>query len=380
VHPPKLSLRDVTVRRRGVEVLSVPKLDVREGEVLAVVGPNGAGKTTLLQVLALLERPHKGEVLYEGEGVRGRELALRRRMAVMMQEPLLLRRSVGENVATGLRLRGVSRGERKTRIIRWLERFGVDHLVDRSARKLSGGEAHRVSLARAFALEPEVLLLDEPFSALDQPTRELLLDELAGALGETGLTTVFVTHNRDEALRLGERVAVIVEGQLRQVGATTEVFAAPADEKVAALVGAETIVPGKRLPGPPGLVRVQVGPHVVEAVAEDALPEDVLVVLRPEDVTLSASGETPSASSARNRLPGTIRRITSLGHQARVSVDCGFPLVALITKQSLDDLGLAVGQETTATFKAHAVHLIARSGREVTASAGAPVRPSGSSG
>lgn len=358
----KLSIRDITVRRRKTEILRVPHLDVLEGEVLAVIGPNGAGKTTLLQVLALLDPSARGEVLFEGRPVRGRRLALRRRMAVMMQEPLLLRRSVAENVAAGLRLRGVPRGERGSRVRRWLERFGVLHLAGRSAQRLSGGEAHRVSLARAFALEPEVLLLDEPFSALDQPTREVLLDELAAALAETGLTTVFVTHDRSEALRLGHRCAVVVGGRVRQVGPTAEVFAAPADEEVASLVGAETVVPGRQVSAQRGLVSVRVGAQTIEAVGNGVMSDEVLVVLRPEDVTLTIAEDSVPPTSARNRLRGVIVRITPLGHQARVTIDCGFPLVALITKQSLEDLELDVGQEISATFKAHAVHLIPRGG------------------
>jgi molybdopterin-binding protein len=357
---PKLSLRDVVVRRRKTEVLRIPALDVNEGEVLAVIGPNGAGKTTLLQVLALLDRPAAGEILFDGVRVRGGELAIRRRMALMMQDPLLLRRSVAENMATGMRMRGVGHNERKVRINRWLSRFGVDHLAERSARKISGGEAHRVALARAFALEPEVLLLDEPFAALDQPTRETLLDELVGALGETGLTTVFVTHDRSEALRLGERVAVIIGGRIRQVGPTAEVFAQPVDEQVAALVGAETIVSGKCLASGEGIASVRVGEHVIDGVARDGMSEDVLVVLRPEDVTLSKPDEHQPETSARNRLHGRITRVTMLGYQARIAVDCGFPLVAVITKQSLDEMGIAPGQEIVATFKAHAVHLIPR--------------------
>ena len=214
-----------------------------------------------------------------------------------------------------------------------------------------------------------MLLLDEPFAALDQPTRETLLDELAGALGETGLTTVFVTHDRSEALRLGDRVAVIVGGRIRQVGPTAEVFAAPVDEDVASLVGAETVVAGKCESCGEGIASVRVGGHLIDGVARDGLPEDVLVVLRPEDVTLMkpdehplshASAVSPGQSSARNHLHGTITRITLLGYQARVSIDCGFPLVAMITKQSLEEMGLATGQEIAATFKAHAVHLIAR--------------------
>ncbi|MGA2285721.1 MAG: ABC transporter ATP-binding protein [Dehalococcoidia bacterium] len=359
--PSKISLRHVAVRRRRAEVLRVASLDVHEGEVLAVIGPNGAGKTTLLQVLALLERPARGEVLYDGLRVRGHELSLRRRMALMMQDPLLLRRSVAENVAVGLRMRGLRRGERKERVRRWLERFGVLPLADRSARKISGGEAHRVSLARAFSLEPEVLLLDEPFAALDQPTREALLDELAGALGETGLTTVFVTHDRNEALRLGDRVAVVIGGAVRQVGATADVFAAPVDEEVASLVGAETIVAGKCVSCRDGIATVRVGEHVIDAVARDGLPENVLFVLRPEDVTLMKPDVDVPESSARNHLRGRITRVTLLGYQARVSVDCGFPLVAIVTKRSLEEMRLAAGQEIAATFKAHAVHLIAKS-------------------
>ncbi len=218
-----------------------------------------------------------------------------------------------------------------------------------------------MALARAFALEPEVLLLDEPFAALDQPTRETLLDELAGALGETGLTTVFVTHDRSEALRLGQRVAVIVGGRIRQVGATAEVFAAPADEDVASLVGAETIVAGKRV-----LVRLMASPACGGSTGRRQPGSRQPPGRRPGRATArgcDADEAGPGmlrACSARNHIHGTITRVTLLGYQARISIDCGFPLVALITKQSLEDMGLAAGQEITATFKAHAVHVIAR--------------------
>ena len=358
----KLSLLDVRVTRGERDILNVPRLDVNEGEVLAVIGPNGAGKTTLLMLLALLDRPSRGEVLFEGEGVKGRELSLRRRMAVVFQEALLLRRSVLDNVAMGLGLRGVAGGERRERSLRWMERFGIAHLASRSARSLSGGEAQRASLARAFALEPEVLLLDEPFSGLDQPTREALLDELAAVLADTGVTTVFVTHDRDEAARLGHRVAVMLGGQVRQEGPPSEVFGAPVDEGVAALVGVETVVPARVHDPGSGLLRLEVAGQTIEAVAEGVESSDVLVCLRPEDIVLSTlDGVVPT--SARNRLRGVIRRVTTVGALARVTIDCGFPLVAVITNRSLDDLKLAVGQEVVASFKASAVHVIPRSGR-----------------
>ena len=358
---PKLSLRDVRVRRGKADIVKVPHLDVLAGEVLVIVGPNGAGKSILLETLALLHRPRQGRVLFEGQPVDGRELALRRRMAVVFQDPLLLRRSVADNVAMGLRLRRAPRSVRRQKATHWMRRFAIDHLARRSAMTLSGGEAQRANLARAFALDPEVLLLDEPFSALDQPTREELLDDLSAALRDTGVTTVFVTHDRAEALRLGDRVAVMMGGRIRQVGTAAEVFTAPVDEEVAAFVGVETIVQGRVQSLADGLATIDVGGAAVQA----SVPSldsggEVLVCLRPEDVVLEPAGLGSRPTSARNRLRGTVRRITTVGGQVRVVLDCGFTLVALITKQSLEEVGLAVGHEVVASFKATAVHVIPR--------------------
>ena len=357
----KLSLRDVRVRRGRSELVAVPHLDVLEGEVLVVIGPNGAGKSILLETLALLQQPTAGRVLFEGEPVDGRQLRLRRRMAVVFQESAMLRRSLVDNVAMGMRLRGVPRSLRRERARHWMERFGIDHLAQRSALTVSGGEAQRANLARAFSVEPEVLLLDEPFSALDQPTRDDLLEDLSAALRETGVTTVFVTHDRGEALRLGDRVAVLMGGVIRQMGTAAEVFAAPADEEVAAFVGVENIVPGRVRSLADGLATLDLGGLAVEAVASTLeLGAEVLACLRPEDIVIEPAGSDSHRTSARNHLRGSVSRITPLGGQARVVVDCGFPLVALITKQSLEDLRLRVGDEAVASFKASAVHLIPR--------------------
>jgi tungstate transport system ATP-binding protein len=340
--------------------VKVPHLDVLEGEVLVIIGPNGAGKSVLLETLALLQRPTQGRVLFEGQPVDGRQLALRRRMAVVFQEPLLLRRSVADNVVMGLRLRGVPRSVRRERAAAWMGRFGIAHLARRSAITISGGEAQRTNLARAFALEPEVLLLDEPFSALDEPTRDELLDDLSAALRDTGVTTVFVTHDRAEAMRLGDRVAVLMDGVIRQVGAAAEVFAAPVDGEVAAFVGVETMVPATVLSFNDGLARLDAAGQAVEVAAPRVPPRDVLLCLRPEDVVIEPAGPDSRRTSARNHLRGSVTRITPLGGQVRVMVDCGFSLVALITKQSLEDLRLKVGDEAVASFKASAVHLIPR--------------------
>jgi tungstate transport system ATP-binding protein len=356
-HAPRLSARGLIASRSGRRVVDIPSLDLFPGEVLAVVGPNGAGKTTLVMHLALLERPDVGFVLIDGEQSRGRELSLRRRMAVVFQEPLLLDRTVRANIEVGLRLRGT--GNRCGRAQHWMERFGIAKLADRSARTLSGGEAQRTSLARAFALDPEVLFLDEPFSALDTPTRAAITETLAAVLTETRTTTVLVTHDHDEAARLGDRVAVLISGQLRQIGSPADVFGAPADELVAAFVGIETMVEGTVTERDAGLVQLNTAGQVIE-VSDQRVFERALVCLRPEDISIALDGAAErDMQSARNALRGNVTRITLTGGgDARVEIDCGFPLRARVTRRSIEELGLEAGSNVVATFKATAVHLI----------------------
>jgi tungstate transport system ATP-binding protein len=356
--PAKLRLTDILVRRGGSSILDVPALEILDNEVLAIVGPNGAGKSTLLQVIGLLLRPDRGEVLFEGQAARRKPLAFRRRMSLVMQEPLLLDITVEGNVRSGLALRGVPATEQRRRAATWMERFGIAALAGRSPRYLSGGEAQRVSLARAFVLEPEVLLLDEPFSALDAPTREALIDDLDDALRDRRATTVFVTHDRAEALRLGDRIAVMIGGGVRQVGAPAEVFGTAADEEVAAFVGVETIVPGRVVCLSDGLATLDVSGVSLQAAPLVDPGEDVLVCIRPEDVIVASLAKDAPASSARNHVPATVVRVLPAGPHVRVVLDAGFQLVALITRQSLEELELVPGSRIEASFKATAVHLI----------------------
>ena len=209
-----LELFDVAVAYDGRTVLDVPQLTLRRGEILTLLGENGSGKTTLLRLLGLLVRPIRGRVVFGGEevdfGSTRRLLELRRRMAAVMQEPLLCRMNVRRNVALGLRFRGVPKPEIDKRVDAWLERLAISHLAGRPASKLSGGESQRTSLARAMVLDPEILYMDEPFAALDAPTRQSHLQEFRAVLAESGVTTVFATHDRGEALGLGDRVAVLM--------------------------------------------------------------------------------------------------------------------------------------------------------------------------
>jgi molybdopterin-binding protein len=354
----KVELKGISVRRDGRTVLEVGHLAIEAGEVLAILGPNGAGKSTLLQVAALLSRPRCGEVLFDGAPVKGDSLAVRRRLAVAMQDALLVEGSVLENVALGLKLRGAGRKARAQAARAWLARFGIGELADRPATRLSGGEAQRASLARAFAVQPDVLFLDEPFAGLDEPTRRALLDDLAAVVRETGVTTVFVTHDRDEALHLADRVGIVLGGRLRQIGPPAEVFGAPADEEVAAFIGVENVLAGTLLEDREGVALVDVGGHRVVAVSRPGLGRRVRVCLRPENVTLQRVSEGMVATSARNALAGTVVEVRWRGAEARVTVDCGFPLVTLLTRLSVEEMGLAPGSSVVASFKATAVHLL----------------------
>ncbi|MGI6647747.1 MAG: energy-coupling factor ABC transporter ATP-binding protein [Bacillota bacterium] len=210
-------------------ILNIPEFHLDSGEILALVGPNGAGKSTLIKVLALLSFPSpEGYIEFRGERVTKHQvLSLRRRMAVVFQEPLLLDTTVFENVAVGLKIRGVSAQSIKPRVNEWLERLGIAHLARRSSRYLSGGEAQRVSLARAFVLEPEVLFLDEPFSSLDTPTRVLLIKELKELLLATKVSTVMVSHNYAEVQSLADRVLVMQDGQVINQGKPDSIFTQP---------------------------------------------------------------------------------------------------------------------------------------------------------
>ncbi len=358
-----LEVEHLEVKRGGQPILAVERLSVQEGEVLAVIGPNGAGKSTLLLALSRLLRPQQGAIRFRGQPLEDiGDLPYRRRIALVLQELLLLDVSVYQNVAMGLRFRGLPRDQVRRRVDTWLERLGIAHLRSRSAKRLSGGEAQRVSLARAFAIQPDLLMLDEPFSALDAPTRLRLMEDFQTLLVETGLTTVFITHDRDEAIFLGDRVAVLLKGELRQAGTPQEVFTAPLDPQVAAFVGVETILAGEVVASQDGHLILDADGVRLEAIGQLPVGRQVYLCLRPEDVTLWGNHEQEFSiqSSARNRLNGTIQRMIPQGPLYRVVVDCGVQLVALVTRATVQEMALEAGLAVRVTFKASAAHIIPR--------------------
>jgi tungstate transport system ATP-binding protein len=353
-----LAAEGLQVRRGGVPVLDIPALALREGAVLALIGPNGSGKSTLLQTLAGLREADAGRLSFRGQALAGRGslAAYRQRVTLVFQEPLLFDTTVARNLESGLRLRGMPSAQRDPRVREVARQFGITHLLDRQARKLSGGEAQRASLARAFALRPEILFLDEPFSALDPPTRETLIDDLALALRQTRTTAVLATHDQMEALRLADTLAILNEGRIVQAGSGAEVLNHPADAFVAGFVGMETLLEGVVTESRSGLFRMAVNGRPLEAAGDPPVGATVLVGVRPENVTLSLAQGPPS--SARNSFPGVVRRILPRGPLFKVELDCGFFLAALVTPESLETLSLAPGQELLATFKASATHCI----------------------
>jgi tungstate transport system ATP-binding protein len=280
---PALGLTDVRVRRGRRDVLHIPALDVIEGETLAVLGPNGAGKSTLLLTAALLLPVTSGSVSLFGERAERRDLVrLRRKTSTVFQEPALLDMSVRRNLETALGLHGIPRAERRTRSEAWLHRLGVAHLAEAMPHTLSGGEARRVSLARAFAIGPRLLFLDEPFSALDLETRAELVGDLRVLLRDEGTTALLVTHDHSEALLLADRVAVLVDGELAQLDATAPVFERPATPEVAAFLGYSVVdrdkLPADAVAGVRGAT-VGVPPAAVRLVHREAgLPAEVVAV------------------------------------------------------------------------------------------------------
>jgi len=348
-------------------------LDIAAGEYFVVLGPTGAGKTVLLETIAGLHRPFRGRILLAGEDITHAPPERRGIGFVYQDYALFPHLSVAENIAFGLRLRGMGRGEIEGRVAAIGRLLGIEHLLHRMPGTLSGGEAQRVALARALVIEPRLLLLDEPLSALDPETREALQRELGRVHRELGTTTIHVTHDFEEAVALGDRIAVLREdrldeglreGRIIQVGRPEEIFRRPANEFVARFVGVRNIFRGEAHPAEDGYKLVTVNGLEIAAVTE--LEGSVHVSIRPEDILLSRE---PLLSSARNAFRGRIVGISDRGTIVYVTVRIPFgrslrqaqgkllDFVCMITRRSLEEMELRGGMRVHIAFKASAVHV-----------------------
>jgi putative spermidine/putrescine transport system ATP-binding protein len=310
-----VEIRLENLRRRygAVVALNGLSLTLAPGELVALLGPSGCGKTTALRLLAGLEEADEGRILIAGEDVTGRPANKRDVGMVFQAYSLFPHMTAWQNVAFGLQMRNVDARQRRRRAGETLELVGLSGFANRYAHQLSGGQQQRVALARALAIQPKVLLLDEPLSALDAKVRARLRDEIRRVQLEVGITTLFVTHDQEEALAIADRVGVMQSGQLEQLGPPTTVYSRPATPFVASFVGLTN-----RLPGTVRNGAVEVRGVRLPVVQADAADGPAVALVRPEAVTFAADGEL-----AAGPWVGTVIATAFLGASSRVTVDLG---------------------------------------------------------
>jgi molybdate transport system ATP-binding protein len=347
---------------KGPLVQAALRLPTDTFSITVVFGPSGSGKTTVLRCLAGLEKPTRGTIRFGAETWFDAEHQIdwppqRRGIGYLFQEYALFPHlTVAGNI--GYSLDGVAAAERSRHIRTIVDLLGLTGLQDRYPKQISGGQQQRVALARALVRRPRLLLLDEPLSALDTPTREPLRRELRRVLAELRTPALLVTHDRVEAIALGDAVVVLDEGKVRQSGPVHEVFTHPADVAVARIVGVETVEPARVVAVIDGLATVALGPVQLVALAPDITPGLCYLYIHAEDVIIEKGTSAPS--SARNHLAGRIREMVREGPMVRIILECGFALTALITNQACLELGLREGDPVMALLKAPSIHLIPR--------------------
>jgi molybdate/tungstate transport system ATP-binding protein len=336
-------------------------LEVPTGGYALIIGPTGSGKTTLLEAVAGHARLQSGRVFMHEEEVTDLPPERRGLGFVYQQYHLFPHLNVRDNIGYGIvRHHRVSNGrDLQRRIEELADMLAITPLLERPVRGLSGGEQQRVALARALAPKPSILLLDEPFASVDPATRQVLRRELRELHEREGITTLQVTHDFDEAMRLGDLVAVLSEGRIAQRGTPEQVFRYPNSAFVARFVGSGNVIAGEveriepeAAPGPfRGHFRG--GNLALDVVAEREGP--IHAVIRPEDIVLSL---TPHPDSARNHMDGRVVRLERVGPVTFVHLDVGRTLIASVTTASVQEMNLQAGTQVIVAFKATAILLV----------------------
>lgn len=346
-----MQIKNLWIDLRDFQLQDI-NLTVEEGEYFIILGPTGAGKTVLLESIAGLYSVKSGQIWLRGKELTRLEPEKRGISIVYQDHALFPHLSVKDNIVFGLRLRKWAVQEVEVTLDWIAQLLGISHLLDRKPDILSGGERQKVALARALSIKPHLLLLDEPLSALDPETREGVQRELRQLHNRLKVTTIHVTHDFEEAIALGDRIAVLGEGCVKQVGTPEQIFHQPNSEFVARFAMARNIFAGEVIDRDDGNTIFHT--EDAELVVATDLRGSLHASVRPEDILISPQ---PLYSSARNSFAGTITRIVDKGSTLYLTVNLPPDFVCLVTRRSFEEMGLAEGQKVYITFKASAVHI-----------------------
>ncbi len=346
-----ISLKALNLAFRNFTLKDI-NLEVPSADYFFLVGPTGAGKTLLLETIAGLHKVKNGEIWIDGRNITQLEPENRNIGMGYQDSALFPHLSVADNIIFGLKVRRLPSSDIKKELNEIAALVGVNHLLDRKTGKLSGGEKQKVALARALAVRPQLLLLDEPLSALDPETREGLQRELKRIQNELNITVVHVTHDFDEAMLLGTHIAVISEGSIRQVGTTEEVFSKPNSEFVARFTMMRNILSGSLIPTSGSLCTFRTGN--LELIVNTHKVGATHVCIRPDDIILSTN---ILSLEGTNSFIGSVDRIEDRGMTFHVFVDIPPEICCLVTRRQFSEMRLVTGQKVKISFNPDAVHV-----------------------
>ena len=349
VSNPLLVLKSLSKSWREFQIKDV-NLEVRRGEYFVVMGPTGAGKTLLLQLIAGIHYPDSGKIVLDDVDVTYFPPEKRSIGYVPQNYALFPHMFVKDNIGYGLRIRGYPKDKVEEETRELSTKLGINHLLERRVSTLSGGEQQRVALARALIIKPKILLLDEPLSALDPETREEIREYIKEIRKILKFTAIHVTHDFVEAVDLGDRMAIMFNGEILQVGEPIEIINNPRNELIASFTGAKNLFKGKVIARRGELAEIDLGGVRIYAATRKL--GEVMVAIRPENIIILLE---KARISARNVLEGVIEEISEKPPYVSLKVDAGLPFTIYLTRNALEDLNLRVGRRVYLAFKASAI-------------------------
>lgn len=345
-----IKVKNISKRLKGFSLKDV-SLNIDDNEYFVILGPTGVGKTVLLEIIAGLIKPDSGDVYIDKKRITNLTPEERNIGMVYQDYMLFPHLNVKENIIFGLKARKVKKDKIEDLLKNIVRLFHIEHLVSRKTKNLSGGEKQRVALARALITSPEVLLLDEPLSALDPETKQKFIEDLKSLHEKLKTTTVHVTHDFNEAFSLADKIAIMKDGRIIQSGTTEEVFNKPNSGFVANFTGVRNIFQGKVINDNSDTYVLINGLKIAVVTEKKGC---VNITIRPEDILLSLK---PFVSSARNNFLGVIKKISEQLSLVQITVDIGIPLTVFVTKQSMREMDLTESKKVFVTFKASSVHV-----------------------